>query len=93
MKLSTKYPGEYFNHWIAMFATNNSELNEAIIKDHIEMYKSFEGEEEFTELKLEIKDIIDNGDLHKFVKVAKNYGLKKVRNKDLMVMVELITSQ
>ncbi|MFC5044694.1 hypothetical protein ACFSTE_22435 [Aquimarina hainanensis] len=93
MELSEKYPEEYFNHWIAMLSTMNNDLTESGIKEQIENYKNFEGEQEFSELQLELKTIIDNGDLNDFVEVANNHGLEKIQTKDLINMAELIMAE
>ncbi len=76
MTLSEKYPEEYFDHWIAMLFTMDSDLTESGIKEQIEMYKNFEGEDEFIALQLELKTIINNGDLEQFLKMGDENGGK-----------------
>ncbi|AFM02749.1 hypothetical protein Fleli_0266 [Bernardetia litoralis DSM 6794] len=93
MKLSEKYPEEYFNHWIAMFCANNSEFNNDAIIEQIEMYKSFEGEEEFSELKAELNSIIENDDLDKFIEIGKNFGWKEIKTDDLINMTQIIRKE
>ena len=90
MTLSEKYPNEYFNHCLAMFIANNSEINENLILEHIEMYKTFEGEEEFSELKKELNLILENNDLESFIKLCADFDCKFIEKKELLKMVETI---
>lgn len=93
MTLSEKYSEEYFNHWIAMFCANNSKFDVKSVKEQIEMYKTFEGEEEFAELKAELKSIIKNKDLEKFIEIGKNFGWKDIKNDDLSLMAQIINNE
>ncbi|MCD8416071.1 hypothetical protein G1J88_11480 [Tenacibaculum dicentrarchi] len=93
MNIKEKYPNAYFDHWIAMLATTGSELNDDGIKEQIEMYKNFEGEDEFNQLQKELKIIINNQDIAQFTKVANNYGLNKLKTEHLQLIAEQIVAE
>lgn len=93
MKLDKKYPEQLFSHWIAMLSVNFPEFDTDGVKEQIEMYKELEGEKEFVELKQEITAIINNGDLDKYLELAKDFGLDKILAEDLTKMTDTILAE
>lgn len=85
-----KYPEASFEHWLAMFCVDQSTVNEQTVKDQIEMYKTFEGEEAFSDLQVELKSIMENNDLDKFLDVMQKFGLNNIKNNDLVNMAQII---
>lgn len=59
MTFDEKYPGEYLEHFLAMF---NNDLNEEEIKKHINLANAIEGIDYVKSLKTEIELIIENED-------------------------------
>ena len=93
MTLSEKYPKGYFDHWIAMFSANNSDVIERLISEYADMYKSIEGDEAFSGLKTELQSILKNDDLEEFISIAIDYGLEKIEIQHLITMAEIIISK
>lgn len=79
-----KYPNDYFDHYIAMFAANQPNTDVSNFSDQIELYLNFEGKDEFRELQNEVNQIMKNEDYKWFLKQAMadeipNINLDKLR--------------
>jgi len=92
MSLSQKYPNAYFEHWLAMYCINYSEINEETIKTHLEIYKQCEGEESLLQLKAEIERIMVNGDLEQFLVFTQEKGRENIELSHLNQMAEIINN-
>jgi len=90
MNLKEKYPEEYFEHWIAMLSTMNTELNSVGFKSQIKFYIEFEGIEEFENLKKEVQLINKNNDVNKFIEVVKTFKIDSLNENLLIKMVDII---
>jgi hypothetical protein len=89
MKKNNKYEGEYFSHWLAMYDLHQEDWTKESIEQQIGLYKNIEGDEEYENLKEEIKQIIQNKDFNMFVDKAKN----EIKISDLEFMAnEIVTS-
>jgi len=84
-----KYPNEYFDHYISMFSTNYSEIDENNLRDFNSQYIEFEGKEEFKELQFEVAKIKDNKDFDWYLKQAK---ADEIENVDLSSIKQIIDS-
>ena len=93
MSLKEKYPEGYFDHWLAMYSTHNSEITEDLIMLHADAYRVFEGMEELLELKAEVQLIIKNDDLKGFIRVARGYGIREIELHHLVQMSEIIQNK
>lgn len=88
MKKTKKYEDQNFSHWIAMYDLHQDEWTKESIEQQIELYKGMEGDEEFEELKEEVKQIVANKDLETFLADAKD-GIKL---QDLEFMASVIVT-
>ena len=93
MNLKEKYPKEYFEHWIVMFSTMNTELNSVGFKNQIKLYIEFEGVEEFENLKNEVIKIKKNNDINKFIEVVKTFEIDNLNENHLTEMVDIILNE
>lgn len=93
MNLEEKYPEAYFQHWIAMLSSMDTDMNTAGYKDQIKLYIQFEGTEEFEELISEVKAIKENGDLSRFMEVVKALQIDNIGENHLIEMVEVLLSE
>jgi len=93
MKISEKYPGAYFEHWLVMFYVDQPKADEIAIKEQIEIYKTFEGEEKFSHLQAELNSIVKNGDLDKFIDVIKFVFEKGIPTSELINMADIILAE
>lgn len=85
----SKYPNEYFDHYLSMFSINQTELEESNFVNQLNLYLQFEGEAEFEDLRAEVNQIIKNGDLHWFLKQAK---ADKIENINMEILREIMNS-
>jgi hypothetical protein len=90
MTLEKKYSEKYFYHWLAMFSINQGDCSEESIQSHIAMYKKYEGDEAFDELKKEIQEIVKNNDVETFLEEAKTHKGHVITLSDLKRMMEMI---
>lgn len=90
MKIHEKYPDNYFEHWLAMFTSNNLQWTEENFKNQIEFYKKMESEIEYSKLQDEIMEIIKNNDLVNFLSLAQEYAETELTLDDLTKMVHCI---
>ena len=93
MKLKEKYPEEYFEHWIVMLSTMNTDLNLSGFKGQIKLYIEFEGVEEFEKLKNEVKEIKKNNDINKFIEVVKTFDIDNLNEDQLIEMANVIINE
>ena len=90
MKLKDKYPGEYFEHWLAMLSTMNTEFTKTGFEEQIEHYINFEGKEEMKMLQNEINLIVEAKDLMGFKDICKQFNSEEVNDQSLALMAEVI---
>ena len=90
MDLLEKYPDNNFDHWLSMFLVNNNEWTIDGCRNQIDMYKAIEGQEEFTNLQNELRQIVINSDLQYFLlSIAKRSSIK-IELTDLELMAKTI---
>jgi hypothetical protein len=76
--LMEKYEGEYFDHFLAMYTVNFQDgkdkvkLDAASFKQMLEMYKQIEGEEAYSALIKEVKEVKANNDWAYFSNLEHN---------------------
>lgn len=85
-----KYPNEYFNHYIAMFSVNHSEIKESSLIEFNNQYIQFEGRDEYQRLKNEVLKIKANNDFDWFLKQAKSNQIENATLDSIKKSIELI---
>ncbi|WP_194777917.1 hypothetical protein [Pararhodonellum marinum] len=92
MKLEDKYPEAYFEHWLVMLSTMNTEFSEKGFEEQVKNYLTYEGEEEMRKLQNEVIMIVEAEDLMKFKEVGKRFDIKEVNEQTLKIMADVIIS-
>lgn len=90
MKMKEKYSEEYFEHWLAMLSTMNSEFTKEGFEIQIKHYIDFEGVGEMQNLKSEVELITKNGDLNKFLKIGRQFDIEEINEQTLEIMALVI---
>lgn len=90
MDLEEKYPDDCFGHWIVMLSTMEAEISEDGIKKQIGHYKEYEGADGFDDLKAEVQQIKENGDVHAFMETVRDFEIDRIKEADLDLMVDII---
>ena len=85
-----KYSEGYFEHWLAMLSTMDSEFTKENFELQIKHYLDFKGEEEMHSLQKEVELINRNGDLNKFLKYGKQLDIEGVNKQTLKLMTHVI---
>jgi hypothetical protein len=80
-----KYKG-HFDHWLSMYYVHQDNWTVKSIEEQIELYKGMEGDEEYEELKEEVKQILLNKDLDIFL----NKGMNRTKLSDLELMANVM---
>lgn len=88
--MKEKYSEGYFEHWLAMLSTMNSEFTKEGFEIQIKNYLDFEGVEEMHNLKNEVELITKNGDLNKFLKIGRQFDIEKINEQTLEIMAVVI---
>lgn len=90
MKLKDKYPEAYFEHWLVMLSTMDTEFSKNGFEEQIDNYLKFEGEEEMRKLQNEVMQIVQSDDLMKFKDVGKRFDIKDINEQSLKTMADII---
>jgi hypothetical protein len=90
MDITEKYTEGSFAHWLAMFSIHQEDWTIESIMEQISMYRGIEGDDEYHNLREEIKQIISNNDLGPFLAFAKERETIDVGFSDLERMANLI---
>ncbi len=90
MKLEDKYPEAYFEHWLVMLSTMNTEFSKNGLEEQINNYLNFEGEEEMRKLQNEVVQIVQSDDLMKFKEVGNCFDIENLNEQSLKTMSEVI---
>lgn len=92
-EIKRKYPEGYFEHWIVMLSSMNTNLNSEGIKSQIKLYIEFEGIKEFKNLKSEVEKIKKNNDFNKFLEVVRTFEIDTINEDHLIMMADIILNE
>jgi hypothetical protein len=85
-----KYPEGYINHYLAMYSVNRESLSDQDFEIQNKIYIECEGTEEFQNLRNEVTEAKQMGDLQWFLKLAISYEINDIDLNNLKRMFEAI---
>ena len=89
-KLESKYQKGYLNHYLAMFATIFNTPTVENFRTYTDLYIQMEGEQEFDNLRNELKKIKVNNDIPSYLKFANFFEIEGFGKKQFTEMIKVI---